>query len=162
MQPLIPPLPSPSFTRPINIRMHHPHVAGQGIIPRERFFLSTQMTANLLLARIMDGVLMTGEVVRAREDGIARFARGRVGAFAFVRTGLRVAETEVGKSGGGGGGRGRAGGGGGGVRRCLPVGFTLVLLKLSGSLEAKRAASIGACVSTTVGGCVIGSLHPLG
>jgi hypothetical protein len=71
--------------------MHHAHVSCQGIVSRKRFVLGAEMTPDLLLACVVDGVFVAGEVVRAREDGVAGLAGRRVDAVAFVGTCLAVA-----------------------------------------------------------------------
>lgn len=41
-----------------------------------------------MLSVVVDGVLVTSEIVRAGEDGIARLVGRRVDALAFVRSSL--------------------------------------------------------------------------
>lgn len=55
------------------IGMADAEMSGQRIVPAECLLLSTQMTPHFLLARIVDGVLMSCEIVWARENGVARF-----------------------------------------------------------------------------------------
>lgn len=71
--------------------MNSYHVAGQSIIARERLFLDAQCTANLLLAYIVNRILVSGKIIRTREDRVARLARCRVDSLALVRPRLRVA-----------------------------------------------------------------------
>jgi len=65
---------------------------GECIIPRKRLLLGAQVTADLDLASVVDRVFVSGEIVGAREDGVARLAGAGIDALAFVRTRLRVAE----------------------------------------------------------------------
>lgn len=60
------------------------------VVATESLLLGTDGTMHLLLARIVDGVFMASEIVRAGEDGIAWFAGRRVDSLAFVRSSLRV------------------------------------------------------------------------
>jgi len=72
--------------------MAHSKVACEGIVPAEGLLLCTQVTAHLLLARVVDGILMAREVVRSREDGVAGLARRGVDALALVGPVLGVAK----------------------------------------------------------------------
>lgn len=51
----------------------------------------TKMTPDFHLAIIVNRIFVTSKIVRSREDGIARFASGRVESLALVRTSLRIA-----------------------------------------------------------------------
>jgi hypothetical protein len=62
----------------------------EGIVAAEGLLFLTNWAVNFLLSGIVDGVLMPGEIVRPRENGVARLARGRVNSFALVRPGLGV------------------------------------------------------------------------
>lgn len=62
----------------------------QRVVPRKGLLLGAEVTADLLLACVVDGILVAGEVVGAREDGVARLAGGGVDALAFVWSGLAV------------------------------------------------------------------------
>jgi len=73
---------------PVNIGMHHPHMSGQCVIARESLLFRTQMTSHLLFPCIVDGVFVSGKIVRPRKDGIAWLARTGVDALAFVWTSL--------------------------------------------------------------------------
>lgn len=66
-------------------------VPGERIVATEGFLFRAQVAAHLLLARVVDGVLVPGEVVRAREDRVARLVGRGVDALAAVRSFLRVA-----------------------------------------------------------------------
>lgn len=70
-----PPLSPPSLAGPINIRMHDPHVSGEGIISGESLLVGAQMTSCFRLACVVNCVFVTGEVIWTGEDGVARFAR---------------------------------------------------------------------------------------
>jgi hypothetical protein len=63
--------------------VHHAEMSGKCIIPAERLLLGAQRTVHLLLAGVVDSVLVPGEIVRAREDGVARFAGRRVNPLAL-------------------------------------------------------------------------------
>lgn len=80
----------PGLSGEINFRVHDPHVPRQRVVSRKRLLLGAQVTADFLLARIVYRVLVPGEVVRPREDGVARFARRRIDALAFVWSRLAV------------------------------------------------------------------------
>jgi len=45
------------------LRMTNTEMSGEGIIPAESFLLGAQVTANLLLARVMDRVFVAREIV---------------------------------------------------------------------------------------------------
>jgi len=127
----------------IDFRMHDAHVSGERVIPGEGLVLDTKRTANLLLAGIVNGVFMTGQVVRSRENGVARLSSCWIDALTFVGTGLGVARKE---------GRRRhraanAGCGGGILAMCL----TFVPLQLLRRFKALRTAVIGASVGTRIG-----------
>lgn len=47
----------------INIGMHNAHVPGESIAARKRLLVGAKCTAHLLLSSIVNGVLMTGEVI---------------------------------------------------------------------------------------------------
>jgi len=73
------------------IRVHHSQMSGEGIVPAERLLLGAQRTVHFLLAGIVDRVLVPGQIVRSREDGVARLARRWVDALALVWPRLRIA-----------------------------------------------------------------------
>jgi len=56
---------SPRLAWVIDLRVHHPHVSRKGIAPREGLVLVAESTLHLDLLVIVDGVLMTGEIVGA-------------------------------------------------------------------------------------------------
>lgn len=62
----------------------------EGVIPGKSLLFAAHRTANLLLAAIVDGILMTGQVVRPREYRVAWLACGRVDSSALVWSSLRV------------------------------------------------------------------------
>jgi hypothetical protein len=66
------------------------HVARECVVARKRLFLDAQCAAHLLLARVVDRVLVPGQVVGPREDGVAGLAGRGVDALALVRPRLRV------------------------------------------------------------------------
>lgn len=66
------------------------HVPCQCIIARERFFFDAQCAAHLLLAHVVDCVLVPGEIIGSRKDGVAWLSGGGVDALALVRARLRV------------------------------------------------------------------------
>lgn len=74
----------------VDFRMNNPHMPGEGVVPRERLLFYTQRTAHFLLARIVNCVLVSGEVVWPREDGVAGLACRGVDSLALVRPRLRV------------------------------------------------------------------------
>lgn len=74
----------------VDLGMYDAHMSSEGIVPAERLLFGTQVTSHLLLARIVNGVLVSCEVVRSREDGVARLARRGIDALAFVGSRLRV------------------------------------------------------------------------
>lgn len=53
---------------PVNFGVHYPHVPCQGIIARESLFLGAQMTADLLLAGIVDRVFVPRKIVGSGEN----------------------------------------------------------------------------------------------
>lgn len=66
-------------------------MAGQRIVARECLLLDTQCAANLLFARVVNRVFVSGKIVGTREDGVAGLARSGVDALALVRPRLRIA-----------------------------------------------------------------------
>jgi hypothetical protein len=80
-----------SFAVLFDFRVHHAHVSGQRVVARKRLLLATHRTPDLVLAVVVDGILVTRQVVRSGEDGVARLIRRWVDARTLVRTGLRVA-----------------------------------------------------------------------
>jgi len=78
-------------TAEFHFGMHHAHMSGQGVVARKRLVLSAEMTPNLLLACIVDGVFVARKVVGAREDGVAGLAGRWVDPVALVWTCLAVA-----------------------------------------------------------------------
>lgn len=76
---------TPVFAGEVDLRMDDSHVSGQSVIARERLLLYAKGASDFLLACIVDCVLMTREVVRSREDGVAGLASGGVDALTFVR-----------------------------------------------------------------------------
>jgi len=70
--------------------MHHTQMSCQCVVPAECLFLGAQRTVHLLLPGIVDGVLVPGQIVRSREDGVARLARRGVDSLALVWPRLRV------------------------------------------------------------------------
>jgi len=73
------------------IRVNDSEMSGERVVPAERLFLGAQRTVHFLLPGVVDRVLVPGQVVRAREDGVARFARRRVDSLALVWPRLRIA-----------------------------------------------------------------------
>jgi hypothetical protein len=55
--------------------MHHAQMASKGIIPAESLLLGTVWAVDLLLSRIVDCILMTGQIVRPRENRVAGLPR---------------------------------------------------------------------------------------
>lgn len=120
--------------------MLNPSVTNERIGATECLFVRANFAADLLLDGIVNGILVTCEIVRPGEYRVARLSGRRVGSHAAVRTRLGVA----GSNGGRGGNTVRR-------RRGLPVSFTAVLLELAGGIETLSAARVCACVGTSVG-----------
>jgi hypothetical protein len=59
-------------------RVHHSQVPCERIVPAEGLLLGAQRTVHLLLARVVDGVFVSREIVRPGEDGIARLSGRRI------------------------------------------------------------------------------------
>ena len=66
--------------------MGHVEIAGEGIVTAKLSFLCTKMTANLLLICVVDGILVSREIIRSRKDGIAGLSCGGIKAVALVRS----------------------------------------------------------------------------
>ena len=64
---------------------------GERIIPGKCLLLRAQVTPYLDLASVVNGVFVSGEIVGAREDGVAWLAGTGIDALAFVRARLGVA-----------------------------------------------------------------------
>jgi len=85
---------SPVLSGKVDLGMDDTHMPRQGIVARKGLFLHAQRTADLLLASVVDGVFVPGEVVWPREDGVTWLASGRIDAIALVRTSLAVASEQ--------------------------------------------------------------------
>jgi hypothetical protein len=70
--------------------MFDPPVTDESVGTAERFLVGADFAPDLLLLRVVDGVLVTCEIVGPGEDGVAGLAGGGVNALTFVRTGLRA------------------------------------------------------------------------
>jgi hypothetical protein len=69
--------------------MNHTQMSCQCIVSAERLLLGAQRTVHLLLPGIVDGVLVPGQIVRSREDGVARLARRWVDSLALCQVSIR-------------------------------------------------------------------------
>jgi len=56
---------APPLSGELNIRVAHTIMPGERIRPAECLFVRAQVAADFLLARIVNGVFMTGKVVRS-------------------------------------------------------------------------------------------------
>ena len=74
--------------------MHDPHVPSECVIARKRLFLNTQRAPDFLFSRVVDSVLVPGEIIRPREDGAAGLAGSWIDALALVGARLAVASEE--------------------------------------------------------------------
>ena len=70
------------------IRVHHPQMSGESIVPAERLLLGAQRTVHLLLAGVVNRVLVPRQIVRPREDGVARLARRGIDALALCQVSI--------------------------------------------------------------------------
>jgi len=80
---------------PVDIWVDHAHVSGQRIIAGKGLFLGTQMATDLHFSCIVNGVLMSREIVGPGEDGVARLASAGVDPVAPMRSGLGVAQCQI-------------------------------------------------------------------
>jgi len=78
---------------PVHFGMYDPHMSGQSIASRECLFFDTQMTSDLHLAVVVDGIFVPCQIVRTRENRVAWFPSGRVDALALVGALLRIAHS---------------------------------------------------------------------
>jgi len=69
---------SPVLSRKVNFWMNNPHVPCKSIVAWKCLFLYTQCATNLLLPRVVNGVFVASQIVRTREDGIARLSSSRI------------------------------------------------------------------------------------
>ena len=53
--------------------MYHAHVPYKGVVARERLLFTTHRTLDLCLPVVMDSVVVSCQIIRPREGGIARF-----------------------------------------------------------------------------------------
>jgi len=67
--------PSAVLPREVNLGMHDAHVPRECVAARKGFFLLAERAARFLLADVVDRVLVPREIVRPREDGVARLSR---------------------------------------------------------------------------------------
>jgi len=68
--------------------MYHAHMSSQCVVAGESLFFRAQVTSDLLLAPIVNGVLVPRQIVRPREDRVAGLARAGVDPITAVRTSL--------------------------------------------------------------------------
>lgn len=115
----------------------------KSIASGEGLLLLAKRTPNFLLADVMDRVFVSGEIVRTREDGVARFPCRRVGPLTLVRTRLRVSLHEFGSRHARADTRGDVG--------SSSVSITLVLLKLLRSGKALSTAMVRTAVRASIG-----------
>lgn len=81
------------FARPVNLRVHNPHMSRECIVAGEGFFFGTQVTPHFLFFGVMDRIFVPSQVVWPREDRVAGFACGGIDSLTFVRAGLGVSDT---------------------------------------------------------------------
>jgi len=53
------------------------------------------MTTDLHFEAVVDGVLVSGEIIRPREDRVARLARAGIDPIASMWSGLRIAQGQI-------------------------------------------------------------------
>ncbi len=68
--------------------MHNTQMSCQCVVPAEALLLGAQRTVHLLLPGIMDRVLVPGQIVRSREDRVARLARRGVDSLALSQVSM--------------------------------------------------------------------------
>lgn len=78
------------LARELNIRVTDSVVSRQRIGATKCLLFCTQIAVHLLLLSVVDRILVPCQVVRTREDGIARLARAWVDAVTAVGSGLAV------------------------------------------------------------------------
>jgi hypothetical protein len=66
------------------------HVTCQCVVARKGLLFNAQCAADLLLAPVVNRVLVPSEIVRPREDGVARLSGSGVDALTLVWACLRV------------------------------------------------------------------------
>lgn len=122
----------------------------EAIRPVER--LAAKATPGLLLLRIVDAVLVMGQIARACEDDVAGLAFAQVDAVAAVQAGLRV---EYGR-------RGHASGRSGSPYCSQPVGlavaFALLIWRQGRRFKAQGTAIVGGSMGVAVSSRVRGAL----
>lgn len=74
----------------LNIRVTNSVVSRKRISATERLLLGTQVAVHLLLLGVVDGILVPGQIVGPREDGIAGLASAWVDAVTAMGSGLAV------------------------------------------------------------------------
>jgi hypothetical protein len=74
----------------VNFWMLNAQVPRECISARNGVFF-VEIVVSLLLVRVVDRVLVPSEIIRPREDGVARLSRPWIDALAFVRPRLQVA-----------------------------------------------------------------------
>jgi len=85
---------SPVLSWKVDFRVDNAHVTGERIASRKGLFLDTECATHLLLARIVDGILVTRQIIRPRENGVTGFSSGRVDSFALMRACLRISRKD--------------------------------------------------------------------
>lgn len=78
------------LARELDFRVADTEMSCESIRTAEGLFLRAQVAAHLLLATIVNSVLVSSQVVGAREDCVARLSRAWVYAFAAVGAGLCI------------------------------------------------------------------------
>lgn len=74
----------------LNIRVTNSVVSRKRIGATECLLLGTQVAVHLLLLGVVNGILVPGQIVGPREDGIARLASAWVDAVTAMGSGLAV------------------------------------------------------------------------
>jgi hypothetical protein len=69
--------------------MHNTQVSCQCVVPAECLLLGAQRTMHLLLPGIVDGILVPGQIVRPREDRVARLARRGIDSLTLCQVSMR-------------------------------------------------------------------------
>lgn len=82
----------PVLARQLDIRVADAVMSRKRIGPAKRLLFRTEITPDLLLPRIVDGIFVPSKIVRAGKDRVAWLSRAGVDPVAAVGAGLRVGD----------------------------------------------------------------------
>lgn len=129
--------------------MLDPSVSNKSIRSTERLFVSTNLAPRFSLERIVDCILVTGEIIRSGEHCVAWLPSGWVRSHTSVWTWLSISRSDGGSSRNAVGSWSR-----------LSVSLSSMLLQLARCGEPLSASRECACICSSISSCILWSLYP--